>query len=523
MDKKKLAIIGAGSSGLITLKHAIDRLPGWEICCFEKSDTTIGCWGNPYPGFKSTSTKYTTQFACYRKYDTRVHPDRAKRSEEFYKEDEFGRYLTDFAAEFKLSPYIKTQTAVTRCVREGKSWALSLEASDGKQLDELFDDVIICTGLTEKAKPIDTPIEVARKIDPKHPIQNKSIIVMGGGESAVDVANRLAEKSLHNQVYLSLKGGVRVSPRYHPIRGVPSDFLRNRLMLSIHENIRNRIGQKFVEARIQYQEQFERIFKSKASGNGKTVSIADARKEWDLKLTQRAKDDLFNMFHNKSDGFLEAVADGRIKIIGKQVDGSHVEFYDFDEKEKITLSPDLIFPMIGYASRLSELTQNQVSVPDFYQGCLHKDHDNLFLVGFARPIIGNIPSISEMQAKYVLAHLSGKLDRPTGLAEKHAQERAKLESRFSKLNTNAIYPVEMFTYCDELAKRMGTYPSRKKVGSFRRWVKINLAPVSTLHYLDDDYHEESIDNVEVYSPPVLTVLLLLIKSYDSIYRLFKRD
>ena len=51
---RRLAIIGAGSSGLITLKHARDALPGWEVVCFEKSNRVHGVWGHPYRGFVST-------------------------------------------------------------------------------------------------------------------------------------------------------------------------------------------------------------------------------------------------------------------------------------------------------------------------------------------------------------------------------------------------------------------------------------------------------------------------------------
>ncbi len=61
--RPRLAIIGGGSSGLISLKYALDHLPTWEIACFEQSDQYVGCWGRPYPGFVSTSTRYTTQFA----------------------------------------------------------------------------------------------------------------------------------------------------------------------------------------------------------------------------------------------------------------------------------------------------------------------------------------------------------------------------------------------------------------------------------------------------------------------------
>ena len=94
---KRLAIIGCGSSGLISLKTAIKTLPKWHIVCFEKSDQISGCWGNPYPGFVSTSTKYTTQFACYPEYDATVKSDGGQSRDEFYCGGEYGEYLNRFA------------------------------------------------------------------------------------------------------------------------------------------------------------------------------------------------------------------------------------------------------------------------------------------------------------------------------------------------------------------------------------------------------------------------------------------
>ena len=46
---------------------------------------------------------------------------------------------------------------------------------------------------------------------------------------------------------------------------------------------------------------------------------------------------------------------------------------------------------------------------DFFLGCQHVDYSNIFLVGFARPIIGNIPSISEnklVKTSYTWTNLS---------------------------------------------------------------------------------------------------------------------
>ena len=392
MKEGRLAIVGAGSSGLVTLKNALDRLPGWDIICYEKGDDAIGCWGNPYPGFVSTSTKFTTQFTSHRKWDCRVDPADRESREDFFKGDEYGRYLTGFSEEHGLARHIRKNATVEMIEKDVKGWRLWI---DGEA--EVFDRLIICTGLAEKPKVIDSPVPSLRSLD--EPPHQQTIVVIGGGESAADIAHRLAEPSLGNRVYLSLKSGIRVSPRYHPIRGVPSDFLRNRLMLSIHQRLRNAIGQKFVEARIRHREKFERFFGSRAESSDVSASVTAKRKSWDAKLTAGAKDQLFSVFHTKSDDFLDDVAADRITIIGPPCDDGYRSFRGFDDSSVHTIEADAIYPMIGYSSGLSEISDGEVLIRDFHLGCLHVRHDDLFLVGFARPIIGNVPTISEMQAK----------------------------------------------------------------------------------------------------------------------------
>ena len=141
----------------------------------------------------------------------------------------------------------------------------------------------------------------------------------------------------------------------------------------------------------------------------------------------------------------------------------------------------------------------------------------MFLVGFARPIIGNVPTISEMQAKLVVSLIAGNIERPRDLNSRHEQERERVEREFPLLNTEALLPVEMFPYCDQLASMLNSLPTIRKVG-IRRWWKIMRAPASTLHYIDDDYSADAVDSQRVHSPPIITGLLVLIKLIDLAYR-----
>ena len=518
----RLAIIGCGSSGLVTLKTALDTLPDWEIVCFEKSDSIVGCWGNPYPGFVSTSTKYTTQFACFPICDASVVDDAGKGRHEFFRDDEYGQYLESFADQFGLCEHIQLNSHVEELKRVGESWQLIV---DGQSLT--FDAVVICTGLAAKPKRIDCEIEQLSAAQLNHPdglshITQKKIVVVGGGESAVDYANRLANADLGNEVLLSLHSGVRVSPRYHPVRGVPSDFLRNRLMLSVDPDIRNGLGQIFVELRIKYESLFRRLFPGQPEAPQESDANSKRRKEWTLRLTVAAKDDLFSMFHNKSDDFLEAVGDQRIRIVGGPTDGSWSQFSPFaDESDApVDFLPDLIVPGIGFESTIGKLAQDQISLPQFYLGCCHVEHPDLFLVGFARPIIGNIPTISEMQSRLVCGLIAKEIKRPANIQQLQEADHRRRSVRYSKLNLDLVFPVEMFPYCDRLASLMGRKAGRSFVSSPSAWWQTLVSPATTLHYVSETNEKPPADSTR-YMPATLVAFILFMKPVDWIWKVWK--
>lgn len=532
---KRLAIIGCGSSGLITLKYALDELRDWEITAYEASSNITGCWGNPPAGFVSTSTKYTTQFACYPLYDANVRRDLltdspSSRYPDFFCDGEYGEYLEKFASHFGLKKSICLNTKVSQLRRnsDGK-WLLQLShASPGDVPHEpgcddeqiVVDAVVICTGLADAPKPLKAETRVLNRLDFGGSIRNQNIVVIGGGESAVDVARRLAAPSLNNQVCLSVRTGIRVSPRYHPIRGVPSDFLRNRLLMSFDAGLRNAVGQRFVEFRMRCRKILQCIFPAQQKLRHSTQEENQRiRDQWSLRLTESAKDSLFNMYHNKSDDFLEDVAMGRIRIIGGNCDPSYRSFYAFGTTEVIRIEPDLIVPAIGYESRLTAMTHGEIALRDFYLGIRHIELAGLFVVGMTRPIIGNIPSISEMQARYIVGCLNERFVATPDLKERHHRNRIDLKRRFANLDTTNVYPVEMFPYCDQLAREMGCFPSLRKLRSPIQYLRTMLSPATTMHYFEAK--DLPSNSAPIFLPLFLTFLLLLLKPLDWMVRTFQ--
>src|ERR1044071_5317813 len=143
-----------------------------------------GCWGNQRPDFVSTSTKYTTQFSCFRKWSLEVSPEH--NYEEFYRGAEFGDYLEDFAAHFHLKERIRFGVEVQQLTWTTDSWSLLL-TENGQERRLTFDAVFLCTGLVNQKAPL-VPLTIPAT-EKYEGICNARAVVVGGGESAADVAN----------------------------------------------------------------------------------------------------------------------------------------------------------------------------------------------------------------------------------------------------------------------------------------------------------------------------------------------
>ena len=216
------------------------------------------------------------------------------------------------------------------------------------------------------------------------------------------------------------------------------------------------------------------------------------------------------------------VARGEIQIVGPPLDHKFARCRSFESEYAVEVDADLLVPAIGFRSTLEAISSEKLRVRDFYLGCCHVEHSDLFLVGFARPIIGNIPTISEVQARYICSLISGRVRREPQIAKLHQIESERNRKQFAKLNLDAIYPVEMFPYCDELARWMGEYPSMHSIGSLLSWCREQLTPATTLHY--SARHVEAkrcFEKSRIYMPPLLIGLLLLLKPVDWFYRFLR--
>ena len=151
----KIAVIGAGSSGLVTLKYLLDTYPAADVVCFEKGHSVRGCWGDQRPDFVSTSTKYTTQFSCFRKWSLRCVA-RAELRRVLSR-----RRIRRLPGGVRRAlPPAEAHSLRRRAAPSGlgdRSTGRSCWSDNGNEERRSFDAVFLCTGLVEPEGAVPVP------------------------------------------------------------------------------------------------------------------------------------------------------------------------------------------------------------------------------------------------------------------------------------------------------------------------------------------------------------------------------
>jgi cation diffusion facilitator CzcD-associated flavoprotein CzcO len=223
-EQPSTAIIGAGVSGLTAVK----ALGDWRVphTCFEASDDVGGNWYFRNPNGRSSAyrslhidtSKNAISFSDF-PMDGR-YPD-------FPHHSEIRQFLGEYADRFGLRERIRFNTAVERAERLADGgWRIQT----GDREEHLFDALLVCNGHHWNPSYPDFPghfdgptLHSHHYIDPTDPLDltGQRVLVVGIGNSAVDITSELARKGVAEQVFISTRSGAWVVPKY--VFGRPAD------------------------------------------------------------------------------------------------------------------------------------------------------------------------------------------------------------------------------------------------------------------------------------------------------------
>ena len=220
----RACIIGAGCSGFTTAKRLKDA--GVPYDCFEMSDEIGGNWYYKNPNGMS---------ACYES----LHIDTSKWRlafedfpvpadwPDFPHHAQLFQYFKDYVDHFGLRETITFNTAVTKAQRTADAlWRVTLSTGEVREYDVLF----VCNGHHWSPRIPEYPGEFEGPAfhshaysDPFDPVdmRGKNIVVVGMGNSAMDIASELSQKPIARNLWVSARRGVWVLPKY--MNGKPAD------------------------------------------------------------------------------------------------------------------------------------------------------------------------------------------------------------------------------------------------------------------------------------------------------------
>ncbi|MBZ3887774.1 Dimethylaniline monooxygenase [N-oxide-forming] 2 [Sciurus carolinensis] len=474
MMAKKVAVIGAGVSGLVSLKCCVDE--GLEPTCFERTGDIGGLWRfqvselflllervvllfqgesqlrvalveNVEDGrasiYRSVITNTSKEMSCFSDFPM------PEDFPNFLHNSKLLEYFRIFAKKFDLLKYIQFQTTVLKVKRRpdfssSGQWEVVTQSA-GKEQSAVFDAVMVCSG--HHILP-HIPLQSFPGIEKfkgqyfhsrqyKRPagFEGKRILVIGIGNSASDIAVELSKEAA--QVFISTRKGSWVMSRISE-EGYPWDMVFHTRFSSMLRNVLPRTIVKWM-----MEQQMNRWF------NHENYGLQPQNK-------YLLKEPVLN------DDLPSRLLCGAIKV-KPRVTGL-TETSAMFEDETVEEDIDVIVFATGYTFAFPFLEESLVEVEDIgvslykYMFPPQLEKATLACIGLIQPLGSIFPTV-ELQARWATRVFKGLCSLPSQKAMmedivKRNEKRIDLfgTSQSQILQTNYI------DYLDELASDIGAKP-----------------------------------------------------------------
>jgi dimethylaniline monooxygenase (N-oxide forming) len=398
----RIAVIGAGACGLTAVKALTDaRLP---VQCFEKGDRVGGNWvfknkNGQSSAYRSLHINTSRERMQFRDFPMPKHyPD-------YPKHDLIARYFQDYADAFGLERQIRFETEVKRAEPRAEG-GFRLTLSTG--VSEDFDALVVANGhhwdpaWPDPAIPGEfsgLELHSHAYLDPDEPyaLRGKRILVVGMGNSAMDIASELGHPGVAERVWLSARRGAWVLPKY--AFGKPID--------------QNSVLPSFLPASL--RRSLAELWYRLAVGRPEDFGLPKPDHHLDQAHPTVSSEILTRL----------GSGDVRPKPALTKRDGQRVYFADGSSE-----TVDAIIYATGYKVSFPFFTSEVVrptgnDLPLFLR-IFPLNRDDVCFVGLAQPV-GAVMPLAEAQAKLIAEQLTGTYDLPDPAERKRRTERERAE------------------------------------------------------------------------------------------------
>lgn len=425
-DNPSICIIGAGPCGISAAKNLLEQGLS-QFTVFEKNASLGGNWvfdeSNTHSSVYETthiiSSKQLSSFEDFPMPDE--YPDYPSHAQLL-------RYFNEYTEHFGVLPFIRFNTNVLAVSQSSnQQWKVEYEDEHGCH-EAVFDYLLIANGHHWNPHKVSFPGHFKGDIFHSHeykraaPFKGKRVLVVGGGNSACDVAVEVARVA--NKVCLSIRRGQHIFPKF--IFGKPTDvafakinwmpkWCKQQLAAVVIRLLQGRY------AKYHLKKPNDKPLVNHPTINSELLYFIRHGKIFPRQSILLMKDNDVYFSDGKIDTF-----DAIILATGYKIS------FPF-------FQPDLI--------DFSELTHLPL-----YRKMMHPSLHNLYFIGLFQPQ-GCIWPLADYQAKIAAQIIAGKLKRPAHLPQKIEKEIKQSRQRFQENRRHAL-EVNYFDFRKQLLKEL---------------------------------------------------------------------
>lgn len=384
---QRVCVIGAGPSGITAAKNLLDA--GLAVTVYDYGKEVGGNWvfteaESHSSVFETTHIISSKDFSQYDDFDMpEDYPD-------YPGHKDLANYFQAYARQFQLYPHIQFQTLVKSCQQnEQGKWLVTIEQSGLISTHE-FDALAVCNGHHWQPRMPEYPGIFSGEFIHSHVVKrfsrfdNKRVLVIGGGNSACDVAVESARVA--KSVDMSWRRGYWIVPKF--IMGRPADVFSSKINW-LPKTIWQKVSA--LSLRLRY-------------GKNELYGLPNPEAPLGSHHPTVNEDLFFTIRHGKIKPRKDIA----------RFEGNTVHFVDGTKGEY-----DTIVACTGYQITHPFFDKNLI---DYSEGAvplwlrmMHPKIENLYFIGLFQPL-GCIWPGSELQSKIMARELSGQWKRPKNIA-----------------------------------------------------------------------------------------------------------
>ena len=425
--KYKIAVIGTGPSGITALKNLLDQ--GLDAVAFDRNEEVGGNW--IYSEKESHSSVFETTHIISSKtlsqYEDFPFDEFDPETADYPSHEVLRNYFQAYARKFNLYPFIQFGTMVKECKWiDELHWEVTTE-KDGIEKTEQFTHLVVANGHHWKPRFPEYPGEFTGEFLHSHhfkkaaPFAGKRVLVIGGGNSACDVAVETSRVSASTSI--SWRRGYRIVPKF--FFGKPSD----------------KVAEQTKWLPVKVRGFFNQLLLKVMLGDNKAYGL-------------RPITEPFGATHPTiNDELLHKIRHGKVKprLDIKRFEGKKVIFEDGKTEEY-----DSVIACTGYWLTHPFFDKNFIDyssgpVP-LYLKMFHPKITNLYFIGMFQPL-GCIWPGAELQSKLMAQELIGKWKRPKNIES--LCEREVTDPHYKQVNTpRHTITVDFHLFVKDLKKEL---------------------------------------------------------------------